>query len=348
MNRRELLIGSAAAIGATIVSPIEETSAQKSQEVIFNGAGGSWQENVRKAWLAPFSSATGVKVIDTFPFDLGKMETMVRINNVAWDITDCPSVFLSAALDRNLVEPLDYSIIDRSLLSPENYGDRYVAYSEFSANIVYDKRRIAGPEVPTSWKDYWDLKKFPGPRSFRKNPLMALESALLADGVAAEKLYPLDLDQAFRKLDEIKKDVRWWSDAQQSVQLIANGEVIMGMTFGSRAIAARSQGIPLEVVWNEALRAKTRFVVPKGAPNKALAMQLLNFIIQPEQQARFAMMNKSAPTNAKAFETIDPSVARDMISFPANQDKAIVIDELGYWRTNGEAVAKRFDNWLIV
>jgi putative spermidine/putrescine transport system substrate-binding protein len=347
MNRREILIGSATAVGAMALSPLDSASAQKSQEVIFNGAGGSWQDNVRKAWLAPFTASTGVKVTDTFPFDLGKMETMVKINSVTWDITDCPSAFLAVALDRNLVEPLDYSVIDRTLLSPENYGDRYVAYSEFSANIVYDKRRIPGPDAPSSWKDYWDLKKFPGPRSFRKNPLMALEAALLADGVAADKLYPLDLDRAFKKLDEIKKDVRWWTDAQQSVQLIANGEVIMGMTFASRAIAARAQGVPLEVVWDQALRAKTRFVVPKGAPNKENAMKLLNFIIQAEQQARFAMMNKSAPTNAKAFASIDEAVARDLITFPANRDKAIVLDELGYWRTNGEAVAKRYDRWLI-
>jgi hypothetical protein len=49
MNRREILIGSATAVGAMALSPLDSASAQKSQEVIFNGAGGSSQDNVRKA-----------------------------------------------------------------------------------------------------------------------------------------------------------------------------------------------------------------------------------------------------------------------------------------------------------
>jgi putative spermidine/putrescine transport system substrate-binding protein len=38
-----------------------------------------------------------------------------------------------------------------------------------------------------------------------------LEIALLADGVAPDKLYPLDLDRAFKKLDTIKKNTIWWA-----------------------------------------------------------------------------------------------------------------------------------------
>ena len=48
------------------------------------------------------------------------------------------------------------------------------------------------------------MKKFPGRRALRNHPIATLEAALMADGVAPDKLYPLDVDRAFKKLEEIK------------------------------------------------------------------------------------------------------------------------------------------------
>ena len=56
------------------------------------------------------------------------------------------------------------------------------------------------------WADLFDTAKIPGKRTFYKwSAPGVLEIALLADGVAPDKLYPLDLDRAFKKLDTIKK-----------------------------------------------------------------------------------------------------------------------------------------------
>ena len=61
-----------------------------------------------------------------------------------------------------------------------------------------------------------------------------IEAAFLADGVAPDKLYPLDLDRAFKKLDSIKADIIWWSAGAQSQQLLASAEA----PFGSSGTAA--------------------------------------------------------------------------------------------------------------
>ena len=52
--------------------------------------------------------------------------------------------------------------------------------------------------------DYWDAKKFPGPRGMYNAPTYILEFALIADGVPKDKLYPLDVPRAFKSLDRIK------------------------------------------------------------------------------------------------------------------------------------------------
>ena len=62
----------------------------------------------------------------------------------------------------------------------------------------------------------------------RKHPIYALETALIADGVPMDKLYPLDVDRAFKKLEQLKPHVLvWWSSGAQSAQVLKDGEVDM-------------------------------------------------------------------------------------------------------------------------
>ena len=43
----------------------------------------------------------------------------------------------------------------------------------------------------------------------------------MAAGVAPDKLYPLDVDRAFKKLEEIKPHITvWWTSGAQSAQLL--------------------------------------------------------------------------------------------------------------------------------
>jgi putative spermidine/putrescine transport system substrate-binding protein len=348
MKRRDFLLRASATVGMAMGLQNLGAYAQGGQEVVFNGAGGTWQDNARKAWLSPFSQETGISVIDTFPFDVGKLSTMVRTGTVQWDVTDIPGEFLGLAEEQGLLEPIDYHIVDRHVLPPEDYGQHHVVYGHFSTNIVFNKQRFTGAERPANWSDYWDLRKFPGPRSFRRNPAVVLEAALLADGVASEKLYPLDVDRAFRKLDEIKTQVRWWTSAVQSVQLIADGEVDLGVTFNSRAVVARDQGVPLEVVWNQGLVAAVYLAVPKGARNKEGAMRLINYIVQADAQARMANLNRSAPANLNAMAKIEPAILKDLPTAPENSHGAARIDELGFWAQNRAKLGKRFDAWLLI
>ena len=53
-------------------------------------------------------------------------------------------------------------------------------------------------------------------------------AALIADGVPMEKLYPIDANRAFKKLEQLKPHVLvWWNSGAQSVQILQDGEVDM-------------------------------------------------------------------------------------------------------------------------
>ncbi|WP_287332086.1 extracellular solute-binding protein [Mesorhizobium sp.] len=94
--------------------------------------------------------------------------------------------------------------------------------------LAYNSKLFPSDNAPKTWADFWDLRKFLGRRALPNNPFWVLAVALDADGVTSENFLPVDLDRAFRKLDQIKPCVEvWWTSGDQSRQLWRNSEVVM-------------------------------------------------------------------------------------------------------------------------
>ena len=129
-------------------------------------------------------------------------------------------------------------------------------------NLVYRKDRFPNGG-PQNWADFWDVKRFPGPRCLFDRSFTCLAFALLADGVPIDKLYPMDVDRAFRKMNEIKPHIKvWWREGAQSQQLIRDGEVVMIGMWSARAIDLIEDKVPLEIVWNGAELYNANLMVP--------------------------------------------------------------------------------------
>ncbi len=160
-----------------------------------------------------------------------------------WDVVDTPTSNCLRGGREGLLEKLDFAKLPNAAAMPEKYRTPYsVAYEFYSTVIGYNKKTLK--KTPQSWADFWNVKAFPGTRALRNDPQTVLEAALLADGVSRDKLYPLDVDRAFKKLQQIKPDITvWWTSGGQSAQLLHDGEVDMTMIWNGRA-SARAQGQP--------------------------------------------------------------------------------------------------------
>src|SRR5581483_809966 len=129
--------------------------------------------------------------------DLGKLSAMVETGNVEWDVVDIAGSQLGVGYKKNLFEPLDYRIIDTDGLTREQHGEFTISYTRYATILGWSTRKYGGADAPSSWADYWNVKRFPGPRALRKAPHNTLEFALMADGVPKDRLYPLDVERAF-------------------------------------------------------------------------------------------------------------------------------------------------------
>ena len=155
---------------------------------------------------------------------------------------------------------------------------------------------------PKSWADFFDTKKFPGPRGV---PNVGLDSAwsvpaaaLLADGVTPEELVPFDLDRAYKKLDQLKPDIRaFYTTFSQSQDILRSGEVVVNMMTDGRALQLVNAGTPVGISFDQGFQFISAFCVVKGSPNAKNGMRLLNYMLaHPEKQAVFASLTGYGPT----------------------------------------------------
>ncbi len=185
-----------------------------------------------------------------------------------------------------------------------------------------------------------------GTRTMRDRVAPMLEIALMADGVTPDKLYPLDVDRAFKKLDTIKKNTIWWTTNSQSQQLLTDGEVTCGLILNGRVYDAVQKGAKITLVWNQNIQSVDYLVVPKGSRNRDAAMTLIGEMTGAENQAKLANMIAYSPTNPDAFKTIDPAISPWLSTNPENASKGFVINA-EYWRDQYEALAERWTAWKL-
>src|SRR2546428_6243235 len=151
--------------------------------------------------------------------------------------------------------------------------------------------------------------------------------ALVDDGVPPDKVFPMDVERAFRKLDQIKPHIKvWWTQGNQSQQLLRDGEVDMNVMWNARASELAQQGVPVELVWHGATITTTTWCVAKGAPNRKLAWEFLQFAVQAKPQADFANRLYYGPTNPEAFKFVQPDVARQLPTYTENAKVGIKPD----------------------
>ncbi|MFO1074426.1 MAG: extracellular solute-binding protein [Geminicoccaceae bacterium] len=280
--------------------------------------GGTTQDAQTAAWAKPFTAKTGTTVLQDGPTDYGKIKAMVESGNVGWDVVDVEGDYAAQAGPAGLLEPLDFSVIDKSRLDPRFVTDHSVG--SFYYSFVIGCNAAAVSTCPKSWADLFDTKKFPGKRTFYKwSAPGVIEAALLADGVPPANLYPLDLDRAFKKLDTIKGEIIWWSSGAQSQQLLASAEAPFGSFWNGRLTALAADGMPVETSWAQNITAADSLVVPKGSPNKAKAMQFAALATSPKAQAELAAATGYAPINLDSAGAHGPRGAQDPAR-PAGRD----------------------------
>jgi len=324
---------------------------EKENVLVVVSYGGSFQEAQRKAYFEPFEKETGIKVIEanwTGSGEYAKLKAMVQTENVSWDVvTVAEASIVERGVRDNILEKISFENIDNSLFYPESNTDHSVSFDFYSTVLAHRSDTYSEQDAPKNWKDFWDLEKYPGKRSLRRNPRTTLEFALLADGVEIDKLYPLDLDRAFKSLDKVKDQIIWWDSGHQPVQLLANKEVVMASAFNGRIWNARTKdGIPVVLSWDQGCLDIDAWIIPKGAKNYDNAMKLIEFTSRPEVQIDFTNYISYSPTIIEAYDELSDEAKKVLPTSPENY-KLHFFFNAKWWVENEKEIEQRWNQWLL-
>lgn len=307
----------------------------QTKEVTIVTWGGNVAKEMMDAWFKPATAGMDVRIREDSLKGTNDLHAHVAAGNVYWDVVDAASDMCERGGRAGILEEFDYSIISKEGL-PKNQVTKWsVPSTAFTTVLAYNKKTYPNA-APQNWADFFDVKKFPGTRFFGPFVNSVIEIALLADGVPADKLYPLDVERAFRKLEAFKPHITGFASSfGAATQMIMDGEADMLFLPENRLFAATRNGANYGFTYEQGLMNFDCLVIPKGSKNKDLAMKIIANIVKPDINARIVESSGLSPANLLSIERgyVPAQYVPDLAMAPKNLEKIIMIDN-GWWAEN--------------
>lgn len=307
--------------------------------------GGVYESAIKACFADPFAKETGINVNLVNSADLTRMKVQVDSKNVSWDVFDSVGPQIMSGSRQGLWENIDTNIVDTAGMIQKTGADHIGTYF-YAGGLGFDPKRSPDGKHPTTFAEFWDVKTFPGRRGLRSRVSENLEMALLADGVAPDKLYPLDIERGFKALDRIRPAVRKWIETTpETVSLIASNEVDFTYTYLSRVLPAQRAGTSIAMSMKQTLNSLEYLAVPKFGKNTKAAMQYVAFCLRPDRQAAFCEMVEFSPNVASAMDKVSADARARM---PNMKDPNSIVINDAWWGENYDKLQRRFTEWMLM
>ncbi|MDR2333895.1 MAG: ABC transporter substrate-binding protein [Burkholderiaceae bacterium] len=334
----------------------------QNREVIQQDPGGAYGDALRKLLYEPFAKETGIRVKTVMEGRSGpRIKKQVESGHTEWDmayiyeqetrqLADC----CLAKIDYRKLTPEAQKTI--ASMPKEAVTPTGIALEVIGVAMAYSTKKFPNPgQQPKNWADFWNVKDYPGKRCLPTFPRFLFEAALMADGVPRDKLYPIDVERALKKIAEIKPHVtKWWLTTAQPPQLLLDGEATMCMAYAARIndLILNEPDSHLAMTWNQGFTYYNYLSIPKNSPNPEATLKLLSYRLVPQNAARFANFYGVPLPSPLVYEVGDPKIRASWSTNPDNE-KVAVKWNADWWgapspdgRTNEEWAQERLNTVL--
>jgi putative spermidine/putrescine transport system substrate-binding protein len=309
----------------------------------------SLQRAMQSAYVQPFTAITGETVQQQiWDGGIDALRTQSKAADNPWDLVLVDADELAAGCGEGLLEKLDWSAIGgKDHYLPWAVSDCGLGAVVVNTVLAWDKDKL--PVAP-SWADFWDVAKYPGKRGLHKGVRGNLEFALMADGVAPADVYKTlsssdGVDRAFRKLDQLKPYIVWWSTEAEAAHILASGDVLMtSAPSGQIAVTAEQEHKNFGLQFTGSLFEVQSWAIMKGSRSLRMAQQFLYFTGMPAVEVHLLEHSGNAGTAKGLNDGLSPELAAISPGSPANLGAGLRIDP-GFWHDNLAKLRQRFDAW---
>jgi spermidine/putrescine transport system permease protein len=281
-----------------------------------------WSNYLPDSVVAEFEQRYGAKVNVELYDSNEALLSRLQAGGAAYDIIVPSDYMVSVLREQGLIAPIsrDY-ITNINNLDPRFIGMAFdpentfsVAYMWGTTGIAYRRDKITEPVE--SWSALWQEK-------YRDRILMlddvreTFGAALKLQGKSLNSRNPADIRAASRLLKEQKRLVRAYDSAGFD-QLLLSGDVWIAQAYSGQIAKAMAEDDRIGYVIPK--EGCTIFVdnlcIPKGARNKELAHEFINFVLESRIAAAIANGTGYSTANLRARALIGEELLGNAAAYP--------------------------------
>jgi spermidine/putrescine transport system substrate-binding protein len=289
----------------------------------------TWPNYFDQANLDQFTKDTGVSINVTVFGSNEEMLAKLQAGGTGWDVFVPTNYTISTYQSLDLIEALDLAQIPN--FDESTHDARFIGEAKIDGRIyavpkdwgttgyVVNTEKVKG-EI-TTWRQFWDRTRddLSGRVMVHDYQLTTIGNALKYFGYSFNSVQPNELAEAEKLLIEAKPHLfAINSDYQPAIRA---GDAWMSVAWtGDATQLKRDMPAMHYELGKEGGEIWTDFyAIPKAAPNRAAAYAFINFMLDPEVNAREVLAHGYPSTDSKTNALLPKEVLNDPILYPAQE-----------------------------
>jgi spermidine/putrescine transport system substrate-binding protein len=289
----------------------------------------TWPNYHDPANFDAFREATGAAVdVNVFGSN-EEMLAKLQAGGSGWDVFVPTNYTITTYVAEDLIEPLDVARIPN--YDPAAFDARFAGPGTVDG-VVYavpknwgttgfavNTSQLGDLPKPTTWREFWDITRaeFSGRTMVHDYQLTTIGNALKYFGYSFNSVDPAELADAERLLLDCKPHLfAINSDYQPSMR---SGDAWMTMCWTGDGKQMNRDMPEIEYVlgreggelWSDF------YAIPKGAPHPDAAYALINFLLDPEVNARECLAHGYPVADSRVNALLPAEFLNDPILYPA-------------------------------
>jgi putative spermidine/putrescine transport system substrate-binding protein len=306
---------------ALLVASCDDGKRDKGETTLSLASWGSQlQADLMKELVTPAAAKVGVKVRDeSWDGDYPSLTTRIDRGINAWDLVHVDGIYVLTPRWKSLFyqDPtrqqgeLSGALIQNTdLREPLKMGFA-VPILEYGYLIAGRQAQFPGAPINSmTWADFWDTKSYPGDRGMRDTPEGNIEAALGSLNIKPRELYDEQnparkrelVALAIEQLEKLKPNIIWWKTGEALQQGLESGDMALAAAWSGRVRSSFTavcgpQGkiatCDVQISPGSSLISTDWWVIPKNAPNKEAASQVLEQMMSKEAAPGAARFSQS-------------------------------------------------------
>jgi spermidine/putrescine transport system substrate-binding protein len=291
----------------------------------------NWSDYIAPETVESFQKDLKATLVQDYYASNEDLLAKIEAGGVGYDVVVPSEYMVQIMAERDLLLPLDWSRIPNTqyISPPFDKGRPHDPDNQWSVpknwgtfGIMWNTDQV--PDEFTSWADLWRLaSKYSGKIVLVDSAPEVFGAALKLLGYSYNSTDPKEIDAALEKLVELKPHVRSFESNQGG--MFVTGEAVLGMGWNGDAASANAQrkeaggsetivyAVPSEgsLLWED------DWAILKTAPHPELALEFINYVIEPQRQAAETNYSYYGSPQEQAKKYINPDVLADPAVYPS-------------------------------